>query len=56
VRGRIAERAYLGETWDYLVALECGQRLRVAALPAQVFEADEDVWLEFDPSQMVAVS
>jgi ABC-type Fe3+/spermidine/putrescine transport system ATPase subunit len=56
VRGRIAERAYLGETWDYLIALDGGQRLRVAALPAQVFEAEEDVWLEFDPSQMVAVS
>jgi ABC-type Fe3+/spermidine/putrescine transport system ATPase subunit len=57
LRGRLLERAFLGETWDYVVSpAESGLRLKVAALPFQVFEVGEDVWLEFDPRQMAAVA
>ena len=57
VRGRLLERAFLGETWDYVVSpAESGLRLKVAALPFQVFEIGEDVWLEFDPRQMAPVA
>ena len=47
---------FLGETWDYVVApAESDLRLKVAALPFQIFEVGEDVWLEFDPRQMAPV-
>lgn len=54
--GRIAERVFLGETWDYVVQpRESGLRLRVAAPPLQVHEVGEAVWLGFDPRQMAPV-
>ncbi len=54
--GRLLERAFLGETWDYVVAPEgSGLRLKVATLPFQVFEVGDPVWLEFDPAQMAAI-
>ncbi len=57
VQGRLVERAFLGETWDYVVSPAAGVlRLKVAALPFQVFEADDDVWMEFDPRQMAPIT
>ncbi len=57
VAGRLLERAFLGETWDYVVAPEDSLlRLKVAALPFQVFEVGETVWLEFDPEQMAPIA
>ena len=57
VAARLQERAFLGETWDYVVApADSALRLKVAALPFQVFEAGTDVWLEFDPRQMAPVA
>ena len=57
VAGEIAERAYLGESWDYVVApAESALRLKVSAPPVQIFEVGEKVWLEFDPRQMAAIS
>ena len=57
VAGRLLERAFLGETWDYIVAPDGGGlRLKVAALPFQVFEVGEAVWLEFDPEQMAPIA
>jgi ABC-type Fe3+/spermidine/putrescine transport system ATPase subunit len=57
VPGRLVERAFLGETWDYVVApAESDLRLKVAALPFQVFDVGDDVWLEFDPRQMAPVA
>ncbi len=51
VQGRIAERSYLGEYWDYVVAAEGGgTRLRVSTPPADRHEVDEQVWLEIDPT------
>jgi ABC-type Fe3+/spermidine/putrescine transport system ATPase subunit len=56
VKGELLQRAYLGESWDYVVAPSAsGLRLRVAAVPSQVFEVGETVWLELDPEQMMAV-
>ncbi len=57
VAGRLVERAFLGESWDYVVAPEdSGMRLKVAAPPPQVFEVGEAVWLEFDPQQMAPIA
>jgi ABC-type Fe3+/spermidine/putrescine transport system ATPase subunit len=57
VKGELLQRAYLGESWDYVVApAGSGLRLRVAAVPSQVFEVGETVWLGLDPEQMMAVT
>ena len=57
VRGRVLRRAYLGEYWDYHVALPgTEQLLRVNARPQEVFEADEAVWIEIDTAQMVVIN
>jgi ABC-type Fe3+/spermidine/putrescine transport system ATPase subunit len=53
----IAERAYLGEFWDYVVAASDGDmKLRVTAPPLEVFEVGENAWLAFDPQQMTAIT
>jgi ABC-type Fe3+/spermidine/putrescine transport system ATPase subunit len=57
IAGRLLERAFLGDTWDYVVAPEgSALRLKVAALPSQVFEVGEKVWLVLDPAQMAPVT
>ena len=57
VAGRLVERAYLGESWDYVVAPEgTDLRLKVAAPPNRVFEVGDAVWLEFDPQQMAPIA
>lgn len=57
VPGRLVERAFLGESWDYVVSPSGSEvRLKVAARPLEVFDVGEDVWLEFDPRQMAPVS
>jgi ABC-type Fe3+/spermidine/putrescine transport system ATPase subunit len=51
--GRIVQRGYLGEYWDYVVKPECGENaLRVVVPPQFAFEAEETVWLEIDPAAM----
>jgi ABC-type Fe3+/spermidine/putrescine transport system ATPase subunit len=50
----IAERAYLGEFWDYVAASE-GMRLRVTAPPLEIFDVGERAWLGFDPKQMTPI-
>jgi ABC-type Fe3+/spermidine/putrescine transport system ATPase subunit len=46
----LATRAYLGESWDYVVALPGdAATLRVSAAPGDVFEIGDKVWLEIDP-------
>jgi len=55
--GRVVQRAYLGEHWDYAVRPKDGALLlRVTARPHEVFEVDESVWLEIDPRQMASIS
>jgi len=54
--GRIVQRAYLGEHWDYAVSpKDSAISLRVTARPHEVFQMDEDVWLELDPRQMAHI-
>ncbi|HEV2674654.1 MAG TPA: ABC transporter ATP-binding protein [Aliidongia sp.] len=56
VQSELVERAFLGESWDYVVApVGSGLRLRVAAVPSQVFEVGDTVWLVLDPQQMMVV-
>lgn len=56
VTGHVAQRAYLGEHWDYTVRPEgTGVVLRVTARPHEVFETDDTVWLELDPGQMAPI-
>jgi iron(III) transport system ATP-binding protein len=55
--GRVVQRAYLGEHWDYAVRPRDGALvLRVTARPQEVFEVDESVWLEIDPRQMALIA
>jgi iron(III) transport system ATP-binding protein len=56
VPGRVAQRAYLGEYWDYAVRPEgSALLLRVTARPHEVFDLDARVWLEMDPHQMALI-
>jgi iron(III) transport system ATP-binding protein len=53
----VAQRTFLGETWDYVVsAAGNALRLRASAPPQQIHEVGETVWIRFDPRQMAAVS
>ena len=56
VQGRIVERAYLGEYWEYVVRPpDSDLRLRVIAAPGEVYDADESVWLEIDPRAVARI-
>jgi iron(III) transport system ATP-binding protein len=56
VRGRLEERAYLGEYWEYVVRAEgSDMRLRVNAPPDDMHAVGEDVWMEIDPSRIAPV-
>jgi len=56
VEGCIAERAYLGEYWEYVVRpAESDLRLRVSASPQTVYETGGTVWLEIDPQRIARV-
>jgi iron(III) transport system ATP-binding protein len=56
VEGRIAERAYLGEYWEYVVRpAEADLRLRVSASPQTVYDTGDAVWLEIDPRRAARV-
>jgi iron(III) transport system ATP-binding protein len=56
VRGRLEERAYLGEYWEYVVRAEGSEiRLRVNAPPDDMHAVGEDVWMEIDPSRIAPV-
>mgnify|MGYP001586340828 CR=1 FL=1 len=56
-QGSVLRRSYLGEYWDYHVALPgSAQPLRVTARPQEVFEVNEPVWIEIDTSQLTVIS
>ena len=56
VQARIAERAYLGEHWEYVVQPAASElRLRVTAAPQAMYEAGDAVWLEIDPARIARV-
>ena len=53
----IAERAYLGEFWDYVVTpVDSALKLRVTAPPLAIHQVGETAWLTFDPKQMTPIS
>ena len=57
VEARLVQRTYLGESWDYVVSPAGSDlRLKVAALPFEVFDVGDTVWLEFDPLQMAPIA
>ncbi|CAH0254190.1 ABC transporter ATP-binding protein [Roseomonas sp. CECT 9278] len=56
LRATIAERTYLGEAWDYVLAPEgTGLRLRAAAPPLEAHDVGAKVWLRIDPRQVAVV-
>jgi iron(III) transport system ATP-binding protein len=56
-RGRVERRAYLGESWDYHVALPgLAEPLRVSARAHEVFETGAEVFVELDTTQMNVIS
>jgi iron(III) transport system ATP-binding protein len=56
LRATIAERTYLGEAWDYVLAPEgTGLRLRAAAPPLEAHDVGARVWLRIDPRQVAVV-
>ena len=56
IPGTVAQRVFLGETWDYVIQPRgSGIRLRVTAPPLQVHEVGDAVWIDFDPRQLALV-
>jgi len=54
--GRVLDRAYLGDYWDYVIAPGQSKRpIRASSPPAQVFERDQQVWLEIDPALVAPI-
>lgn len=52
----VEARSYLGENWDYMVRPEgANEGLRVITLPSDLHDVGNKVFLEFNPSQMVAL-
>ena len=57
IPGRVTERVFLGEAWDYMFsARDTKLALKVAAPPVAVFEVGAEAWIEIDPKQMVPIS
>ncbi len=55
-RGRVQRRAYLGESWDYHVALEgVKEPLRVTTRAQDVFEVGDDVLAGIDAAQLTVI-
>ena len=53
----IAERAYLGEFWDYVVTpADSAMKLRVTTPPLEIYQVGESAWLAFDPNQMTPIA
>ncbi len=56
IAGRVTERVFLGEHWDYTFQpAESGLRLKVAAAPSDVFEVGSSAVLALDPALLVAI-
>jgi ABC-type Fe3+/spermidine/putrescine transport system ATPase subunit len=57
VEGSVQRRAYLGESWDYHIAVAPGQEpIRVTARPNEVFDVGQKIYAEIDTSQITLVS
>jgi iron(III) transport system ATP-binding protein len=56
VSGRIEERAYLGEYWEYVVRPAGSDlRLRVSTPPTDMHAIDRVVWMEIDPGRIAPI-
>jgi ABC-type Fe3+/spermidine/putrescine transport system ATPase subunit len=56
IEGRIVQRTFLGEHWDYVFApSQSCLRLKVSARPSEVFIVEDPAWLALDPRLMVVV-
>jgi ABC-type Fe3+/spermidine/putrescine transport system ATPase subunit len=56
IAGRIEERAYLGEYWEYVVRpVNSDLRLRVSTPPNDMHATDQDIWMEIDPSRIAPI-
>jgi iron(III) transport system ATP-binding protein len=57
IEGKVVERAYLGEHWEYGVSPNGSQvQLRVSALPIEVHDVGAPVWVELDPAQVAVIA
>jgi ABC-type Fe3+/spermidine/putrescine transport system ATPase subunit len=56
IAGRVEERTFLGEHWDYVFAPDgSGLRLKVSAMPSDIYEAGEAARLALEPRLMVPI-
>lgn len=56
VPGRVTNRAYLGEYWDYMVSpLNGGAEVRVSTPPARILDIGARVWMGIDPRQATPI-
>jgi ABC-type Fe3+/spermidine/putrescine transport system ATPase subunit len=56
IEGRITERAYLGEHWEYVVQpSDSALPLRVSTPPLARHEVGQAVWLEIDPQAVARI-
>lgn len=56
VAGRIIERTYLGDYWDYAVQVDgTDLRLRVSTPPGEAHDTGRAVWMEIDPARIAAI-
>jgi len=56
IAGRVTERAYLGEYWEYVVQPDgTGPGLRVTTSPTQALAVGDPVWLAIDPARAARI-
>jgi iron(III) transport system ATP-binding protein len=56
IAGKIEERAYLGEYWEYVVRpANSALRLRVSTPPTDMHALDRDVWMAIDPARIAPI-
>jgi ABC-type Fe3+/spermidine/putrescine transport system ATPase subunit len=56
LRGQVAERAYLGDHWEYAIQMDGTEaQLRVTAPPHVGLDVDATAWLTVDPGHIVAL-
>ena len=56
LEGRVAERAYLGDYWEYVVRpAESDLRLRISTSPQSIYDTGDAVWLEIDPRRIARI-
>jgi ABC-type Fe3+/spermidine/putrescine transport system ATPase subunit len=55
--GRVVARAFLGDTWEYLIqSNDGGARVRAMSSAAQLLAPGDPVWMEFDPRNLIPLS